>query len=142
MAESLEGISRATGVGLDRCKEAVGFVREFPLGWGFHGPEGSQSGFIAYYHPLREDVFGAVRAAVRNVPYAALEAWGKDPAGFTYFAELVIPGEALAETMEFLGRVNSAAGDSFSGGIYQASQLQSYPLSRRIADGPPGSVKP
>ena len=134
-AESLKDISGATGVGPKGRSEATRLVREFPIGWGFHGPGAGQAGLIVYYHSLREDAFGAIRASIRNVPYAALEAWGNDSDGFIYFAELVVPAEALAETVEYVGRVSSVCGDSFSSGFYETSQLQSYPLSRKIADG-------
>ena len=132
-AGSLKDISGATGVALDKCSDATRLVREFPIGWGFHGPEAGQGGLIVYYHSLREDVFGAIRASIRNVPYAALEAWGEDSDGFVYLAELIIPAVALTETIEYIGRVSSVCGDSFSSGFYEASQLQSYPLSRKMA---------
>jgi hypothetical protein len=131
--ESLEEFSTRSGVDRRVCAESLDFVREFPLGWGFRGPRPGESGFAVFCHALKGDSFDTVRANVSTVPFAVLEAWGEDADGFHYFAEFAVPGEALSETMEHLGRVAPLCGDSFSVAFFESSRLQSYPLTHRAS---------
>lgn len=133
-AEGLEALAKGAGLGPEGLAEAPRFVREFPLGWRFRGPKEGEAGLIVLYERIGGELFGGIRAAVRNVPYSVLEAWGRGDSGFVYFAELVVPAAALAETSEYLRKVSAPCAESFSNGFYETSQLQSFPLSRKIAD--------
>ena len=135
LAKDLDEVLRGAGASRADCDQALQYVDGYPLGWRFGGPAKGQSGLLLLYHSLSEESFGAVRGAISRVPYAVLEAWGKDPEGFVYFAEMVVPGEALAETTEYVGRVSAPCKGGFSSGFYEASRLQSFPLSRRAAQG-------
>lgn len=133
-AEGLEALAKGAGLGPEGLAEAPRFVREFPLGWRFRGPKEGEAGLIVLYERIGGELFGGIRAAVRNVPYSVLEAWGRGDSGFVYFAELAVPAAALAETSEYLRKVSAPCAESFSNGFYETSQLQSFPLSRKIAD--------
>ena len=122
------------GVEARDLAEAMKYVRGFPLGWGWRGPRRGESGLLLYYRKLSEEAFGAIRGAVASVPYTCREAWGRSSDLFVYVAEMVIPGEALAETAEYVGRVSSRCREGFSSGFYERNQLQSFPLSLKIAE--------
>ena len=134
MMDSLGELSAATGVGVEACSEASKYVIDFPVGWGFKGADGTRhSGILLYFEGLSENVFGPVRASVRDIPFSVLEAWGKDYDRYVYFAELMVPAENLSETTEFLGRVTATCASSFSYGFYEPTYLNQFAFSKKLA---------
>lgn len=132
MVESLEALSSTVGVGLAEAARGSKLVREFPLGWGFGGPEpGRHAGLILLYDGLTEGAFGPLRASIRDVPYAALEAWGPERPGGkgrVYFAELVVPAETLAEATDYVRRVSASCAEELTYGFYDPAYLERHQL--------------
>jgi hypothetical protein len=136
VADSLGDLAKSTGVDPERCKEALGFVTDFPLGWGFKGADGlRQAGLVCFFEGLKENVFGPVRASIRDIPFTVLEAWGRDYDRYVYFAEMMVPAENLAETSEFLGRVTAVCSSSFSYGFYEPTHLHQFNFSKKLVPG-------
>lgn len=134
--DTMEDLADDAGVDEERCKEAVGFVTDFPLGWGFKGADGARhSGLVLVFQGLKENVFGPVRASIRDVPFTSLEAWGKDYDRYVYFAEMMVPAERLAETTEFLSRVTAVCSNAFSYGFYEPTHLHQFNFSKRLVPG-------
>jgi hypothetical protein len=131
IVESLGEVSAATHVRLDEVVAASRSLLEFPIGWGYRGAESNQVGMILLYEGLREGAFGPLRACIRGVPYTALEAWGTDPMGrgrYVYFAELVLPTEALAEATSYVNKVSASCADCLTHGFYEPLYLEQHSL--------------